>query len=66
MALIVFVKLPWSVPLLAVIDVLIGLLWPRKMLYRSLVKVVFVIALIVAPTVTFIVVPRSGMPCDAV
>jgi hypothetical protein len=66
MALIVFVKLPWSLPLLALIAVLIGLLWPRKMIYGTIVKIVFVIALIVAPAVTFIMVPSSGMPCDAV
>lgn len=29
-----------------------------------MVKVVFVIALIAAPTVTFIMVPTSGMPCE--
>ena len=66
MTLIVFVKFPWVLLIIAFITVSIGFLWPQRLVYRTLVKLLFVLALIAVPAVTFIVVPSSAQPCEGV
>lgn len=66
LVLIAYVKFPWLLLIIALIAGSIGLLWPKKPIYRTLIKLLFVITLIAAPVVTYIVVPSAGMPCGAI
>lgn len=66
LALITYVKFPWLLLVFALISTLIGLLSRKKALYRTLILVAFVAALIAVPVVTYMVVPSAGVPCEAI
>jgi hypothetical protein len=66
LALITYVKFPWLLLVFALISASIGLLWRKQSLYRTLIIVMFVTALIAVPVVTYIVVPSAGVPCEAI
>lgn len=66
LALIIYYQFPWVLLIFALLSVSVGFLWPREALYRTLVKVLFVIALIAVPTLGFIVAPHTGRPCTPI
>jgi hypothetical protein len=66
LALTIYYQFPWVLLIFALLSVSVGFLWPRKAPYRTLVKLLFVIALIAVPTATFIVAPHTGHACTAI
>lgn len=63
---IVFVNAPWTLLLIALVSILIGMLWKRRPFYRTMVKILFAIALVAVPAVTLVVVPASPVRCTAI
>ncbi len=66
LALIVYGKFPWVLLFFAAISIATGLLWRKGPLYRTLGKLLFLSALIVIPTVAFLVAPHTARPCTPI
>lgn len=62
----IFVAFPWFLLVVALLAMLVGILWPRKPLYRTILKLLFAIAIVAVIIVPLIVVHSAGMPCEAI
>ena len=66
LALIVYAKFPWVILLITAISFAAGFFWQKGLLYRTLGKLVLLIALFFIPTAAFLVAPHTGRPCSAI